>query len=314
MLLLSLLSCSQSSKPQDPDSLDEWIGLLITPEQIILSVGQETQLTATALNANHESVNLTDSVDWMVEFYDVLSISEALDSEGLLSAISEGNSRIYAQYETLRSQYVDVIVTSATLEELTITPSEISLTEGDRVQLQAIGTFSNGDSGNVTQQSRWITGNSAIAQFDDPGILEAVGIGTTSIYASYDSIDSSSVTVDSAPYVENGRPDLIIEDISVQGSGEDAIVSVVATNQGARGASGFWLDVFVGPDTPEFHSIGDSFYWIEYLGPNQGRTIALPLSLYGDSTVWSVIDTTELVNESHENNNIENTPFSASQQ
>jgi hypothetical protein len=307
MLMTMLLGCTSGEDPSPPSTQAEIIGLLVTPEQIILPVGQEIQLQATGLTGDHEAINLTESVEWMVEYYNIIEVSESLDSEGVLTAQSAGLSRIYAQYNELRSPYVEAIVTEAELEELSVSPSQLVITEGDQMQLEAYGSFSDGESGTLTQQVRWVTENAAIAQFAENGIVEGVSVGTTSISAIYDDTVSSEVNIEVKPYVENGKPDLIVEDLLSQQDDGSVIISTTIVNQGSNGATGFWLDLFIGSTEPDFNDIGDVFVWIDYLGPNRGIILENEFTIQGTTTIWALVDTTLLITESHENNNKKST-------
>ena len=128
-----------------------------------------------------------------------------------------------------------------------------------------------------------------------------------------DKQESKEVSVEVKPYVVNGKPDLIIETIVDQQDGDTTIISTTLVNQGSNGAEGFWLDIFVGSLEPDFHDIGDVFIWVDYLGPNRGLTVQSELSIQGTTTVWGLVDTTKLIEESHENNNKESITVTVTQ-
>lgn len=284
------------------------LGIVITPDSLILPVNGQVQMQATGLNEDRETVNLTSSVDWFVEYYSILTISGDLDSEGLVTALSEGNSRIFAEYGGLKSNYSNVIVTSADLDRISITPNEVQIIEGDKVQLKASATFSNGETGDFTDQVRWITDNGSVVQFEDTGTLLAVGEGETEVYASYEALvsDPADITVD--PYYEGGRPDLLITNAFSESQGETQRIQYTIKNQGTQSAIGFWVDVFNGGQAPELMDIGVDYHWFEYLGPGHESTKSFELSLPNLATYqWLIADTNNNIEESHENNNISQT-------
>ncbi len=295
-------ACTPDKSPGDELDL---IGLLITPDQMIISVGDSAQLKATGLTAGHESVDLTSSVDWSVERFSIAQISDSLDNEGVLSANGEGSTRIFASYGDIDSPYAEVIVTEAELERLTVSPNQLEIIEGDWVQMTATAYYSNGESGDVTAQSRWITENGSIIQFDAPGKVEAVGVGDTTIHAELDGISSDSVEIDVDPGSENAKADLRIMDVEGAISGGKAILSIKLKNQGLKGATGFWVDVFLDQSTqPEFNSLGTEYIWIDYLGPNHYRMLDVEIPVNNSSTdIWILADTNQDVVESHEANN-----------
>jgi hypothetical protein len=193
-------------------------------------------------------------------------------------------------------------VTAAEIEELTIAPTELILSEGDQVQLQAIGRFSNGVRGNLTQQAHWRTSNANIVQMETLGIVEAVGIGETTITAHYEELDSEEIAVTVLPFVENGKPDLIVENINYS-EAENTIVTATIVNQGSVRSTGFLVSAFVRDEAPDYSDLGDDFSRIEYLGPNHGTTVQFELELFGNDTIWVYTDTNNQIQESHEYNN-----------
>lgn len=306
MIFALILSCtSPEQETAEPVTEEEAVvGVLITPDQSILSVGQNLQLKATALTSLHNSIDVTESVDWMVEYYDVVDISEELDSEGVLTALSEGNSRIYAEYAGVKSPYSDIIVTEASLLSLTIEPNEIELMEGQQLQMKAIGAFSDGAEGNVTQQVRWVTEDADIVQFRENGVLTASGVGTTQIQAKWERLNSDPVEVKVNPYVENGRADLVFESLDIVWQDDDVVLEVVLLNQGSIGAEEFWVDLYYQEEAPEVNQIGDIFGQVPYLGPNQGIGLTFEIDYWNTNTLWLFADSTDSINESHENNNL----------
>ena len=296
-----LLACTHPQSNDTSSAISDWLGLIITPEETVLPVGHSVQLSAIGLTKNRDTVDLTESVEWMVEDYSVLEISENLDSEGLLTALEPGNSRIYALYEDLKSPFAQFIVTDAELEQIDIEPSDIILQEGEQLQLQAIGTFSDGSRGNMTSQVRWITGNSTILRFPAAGIATGITAGETTVHVALDRMESQPVSARVSPLNSNGKPDLVIQEI--QSTAFGAQVTII--NQGQAIASDFWVDAYVGGNEPSIGNIGDGFVWIEQLNPNYAMVIDIDVSLQGSGYYWIFVDSNNDVVESHENNNIQ---------
>lgn len=304
MYWLLTLSCSEPKVQDTVTDETEILGLVVTPNDMIIPVSGRTQLQATGLYPDRSTVDLTSSVEWFVEYYAVLNISEDLDSEGELVAISEGSSRVYAEYEGIKSNYANVIVTAASVDRISITPNELQLIDGDQVQLQATATFTNGESGLFTQQVRWITDNGAVVQFDEYGLLQAVGQGETEVTAVYEEIISDPVEIEVMPYYEGGKPDLRVTDASIEDRSATRIVRTTITNQGSQSAIGFWLDIFNQSSEPAINDVGDDYHLFEYLGPGHSTSheFEMPLSSAVPSP-WLMVDAADEIEESHENNN-----------
>ena len=284
---------------------DPLVGLLVTPNNLILPVGSTVQLEAIGLTENRETRILTDSVEWNIEHYAIGTISDNLDEEGLLQTHSEGSTRLYAQIDDIRSPYVDIIVTEATLERLSIHPNEIDLVEGETTELTATAYFSNGSSGDFTQQVRWVTDDGSIAQIPKPGEIKGIGVGETRIHATYEMTESESIPVEVQPFYENGTPDLIIEEATGFIYDGTAHMEVRIKNQGNASAHNFWVDVWAQRTTePQEYDVGDDYKDIPYLSPNHYATLSFEFP-YGNNIgqSWVHIDTTNAIEESRESNN-----------
>ena len=305
MILTLLLACTASPEQNPAISAEEEtiVGILITPEQSILSVGQTAQLKATALTSLRNSFDVTESVEWMVEYYDIIDVSEDLDSEGRLTGLSEGSSRIYAQYNDIQSPYSTVIVTKAALVSIEISPQNVSLQEGQQLQMSATGLFSDGAQGNITQQVRWLTADPDVIQIRANGVLVANGVGTTQVQAKVDRLSSAQTQIVVNPYTEHGRPDLVFEETEIVWYEETPVLETVLVNQGAVGAEEFWVDLYYQAGKPDINQVGDSFGLVQYLGPNQGTRLAFELDYWNTTALWLFADSTDVIDESHENNN-----------
>ena len=301
--MLFFLSCTfQKEIPQEESNL---VGLLVTPNKIILPVGSEVQLEAIGLTDDRDTRTLTDTVVWNVEHYSIATISDNLDEEGLLSTHSEGNTRVFAQIDDIRSPYVDIIVTEATLERLSVHPNEIDLVEGETRNITATAYFSNGSSGDFTQQVRWVTADGSIAQIPQAGEVKGVGVGETRIHATYEETESESIPIEVQPFYENGKPDLIVQDATGYIFEGMAYLEVRIKNQGNASASNFWVDAWAQRTVePEEFDVGDEYKDIPYLSPNHFAMLSFAFP-YGEISgeSWIQIDTTNAVEESRENNN-----------
>jgi Bacterial Ig-like domain (group 2) len=69
------------------------------------------------------------------------------------------------------------------LVSVAITVPDASLPKGTTEQLQAIGTYRSGKTGNVTSSTTWGTGSAAIASVSTTGVVTGTGLGGTTITA-----------------------------------------------------------------------------------------------------------------------------------
>jgi len=295
-LMLLLAGC------RGDQEVEGLVGILLSPDPVIVPIGGNAQLVATGLLDERETIDMTALVSWEVDGAYV-QVSDALDEEGLLDGISEGSASISAVYGDIESPWISVQVTDAQLERLSVDPDSVSAGVGDQIKLSATATFSDGATGDVSSQVRWITGDAGVAIIESDGQMSAVGEGSTSIEVKWDEVSAPSVSVSVSS--GGGTPDISIASVSGEIAGGYLDLSVQLANTGAASATDFWVDVFVDPSgTPSSDDIGTDYSWVSYVGADS--TTTLEFSIYtgsGSHSIWVLADTADDVDESNESNN-----------
>jgi hypothetical protein len=281
----------------------EVLGILVTPDDLVLPTGEAAQLRVTGLLPEHESVDLTASVTWSVDDEGVARVSDALDEEGWLQAVAPGVAEVQALYGDVASPEVRVQVTDATLERLSVAPARVDLAVGDSVELAATATFSDGSTGDFSSQVRWVTEDAGVARFGEGARLDAVAAGETIVRASFEDHDSDGVPV---VVVAAAEPNLLVSAASGSISGGVLDLEVTVRNDGATGASDFWVDVFIDPDgTPAAGDIGEEFTLVPYAGADSTASLSFQIPVdSGDHTVVVFVDTNDDIEESDETDNL----------
>jgi hypothetical protein len=83
-----------------------------------------------------------------------------------------------------------------------VSPTNPTITNGTSQQFTATGTYSDGNTRNVTSQTTWTSSSSAVAVVNAGGLATGVSAGTTTIYATLaGQSGSSTLTVQVAPLV-----------------------------------------------------------------------------------------------------------------
>jgi hypothetical protein len=94
--------------------------------------------------------------------------------------------------------YVPVTINSSptaaprTLSYISITPANPSIVNGTTVQLNAIGTYSDNSTQDLTSQVTWSAFYPTIATINTAGLISAVGNGTTTVSASLGNVTGST--------------------------------------------------------------------------------------------------------------------------
>jgi hypothetical protein len=278
------------------------VGILVTPSTLVVPVGGDVQLLATGLYDNRTSRDITAAASWLSSNAGIASVSDRLDSEGLVSGDSEGEALVTASLQGIESVPAQVTVTNAALLGLTVEPGELTLEVGSEVQLQAIAAWSDGNRGDAAGQVRWLTDDGAVAQLASGGILTAAGTGGTHIHAEWNDISSPQVRVE---VLQSAKPDLSITGVQGVAGSDDVTITVTIQNTGSAGAAWFWVDVFLDfQGTPGPSDYGDAYGLAEYAGPGDSVTgsFTLPASP-GSHQVSAFVDLVGEVEESDESNN-----------
>lgn len=94
--------------------------------------------------------------------------------------------------------FVDV----STLTSLAVSPANLALARASRSQLAARGTFSDGQSYDLTQSVRWVSSNAAVANVSFTGEVQGQAVGNATVTASSSGQSGSvNVTVNGATLV-----------------------------------------------------------------------------------------------------------------
>lgn len=141
-------------------------------ENSVLNVSETVQLSLEISPANYES-----TIEWTSEDPSIASV----DSEGLVTAVSEGTTTITATLESGESASCNVSVSSSIIRVylIKLNVEKISLKVGGTTQLSATILPSNATNKTIT----WSSSNSNVASVDKNGKVTAKAEGTAVITA-----------------------------------------------------------------------------------------------------------------------------------
>ena len=146
--------------------------IVLNPETLELEVGQTATIGATVLPED-----TTDkSLSWKSSYEAVATV----DQEGKITALMAGEAIItaIANARTGVQAYAHITVKDVQVESVTVSPALVSLSEGETCQLTASVLPAN-----ARQDVEWASQNKEVATVDENGLVTAVRVGTTRIYA-----------------------------------------------------------------------------------------------------------------------------------
>jgi len=158
----------------------------ITPFSPTVLVGFNTNLVATGLYSDNTTRDLTALVTWASSAADVAGISNANGSRGLLSPISAGKATLTAVYQGITGSDA-VLVSSATLTGITVSPAVTTLASHTTQPFTALGTLSDATTLDITSYVTWLSTMPTIASISNAngsrGVASALSTGTVTISA-----------------------------------------------------------------------------------------------------------------------------------
>ncbi|MGE5207229.1 MAG: beta strand repeat-containing protein [Chlamydiota bacterium] len=166
----------------------------MTPSSAQIAKGTTQQFAATGKYSDGSSKNLTNSVTWGSSAASIAGIS----TSGVAWASQPGSANITASDGAIQAS-ATLTVIAAPLVSISVSPANLSLAAGTRLQLSAIGVFQDGSTQDLTTSVTWATNDPAVATVSTTGLLLASETGTARVAASKGSISTTvGVTVKSA--------------------------------------------------------------------------------------------------------------------
>ncbi len=163
--------------------------IAVSPNNATVPAGVPQQFTATGTFSDGSSQDITSTVTWISSDGTVATISNS----GLANGAAPGSATISASLASL-SRSASLVVTSAVLQSITVTPVNPTLAVGTTVQLTATGSYSDGSTQDVTSVAGWASSIGGVASIDVAGLVTARKIGTATVSATVGTV-TGSVTV-----------------------------------------------------------------------------------------------------------------------
>lgn len=158
----------------------------LTPSTGTTPLGFTRQFIAIGYYTDSTSQVLTAQASWSSSDTTKAFISNASSSHGLLSTVGLGAVTIEAVFNGVTGSTTHT-VTSATLVDLTLTPSSVSVAQGASVSLSALGAYSDGSTQDLTSTVTWSSLAPGTAQVSNAsgsqGMVTGVTVGTATIRA-----------------------------------------------------------------------------------------------------------------------------------
>lgn len=172
--------------------------LSITPANLAAAVGLVQELHAGGVFSDDTTQDLTAQATWSSSAAAVAGVSNVKGSRGSVTAVGAGSAVITAAFGGLQAS-TNLTVSAATPTSLSITPANPSVALGSAEQFHVTGTFSDGTTADLTGQATWTSSTALLAVISNAlgskGLVTALGLGATTITASYAGFRASTMLV-----------------------------------------------------------------------------------------------------------------------
>jgi hypothetical protein len=191
----------------------ELTAIEVTPASATIELDQTQQFTATGVYSDGSENDITDAVEWAVSNSDPPVAT--IQSGGLATGKNGGTTSVTASFEGMTGS-ATLTVIAASLIEITISPSTLTMQEGDTQQFSATGFYDDGTTRDLTSEVAWISDNPGIVSIDETGLSTAQSTGETFVSADLPGLTSNFATVTveagqapvASPHIQAGEIDV----------------------------------------------------------------------------------------------------------
>jgi hypothetical protein len=168
--------------------------IAVTPANPSVALGLTQQFTATGTFTDGSTQNLTNSVKWSTSNTTATTISPS----GLALGLVTGSATIQAASGLITGS-TTLVVSTAALSSIAVTPATPTITQGVTQQFTATGTYTDSSTQDVTSSVTWSSSNKSVATISSLGLATGGVSGDSTIQATYKSVTgTATLTVSSA--------------------------------------------------------------------------------------------------------------------
>jgi len=169
------------------------VSIAITPGTTKLAQHTGRRYTATATLANGDTLNVTNLSSWSSSDATIATVGS---STGVVQAEAVTNpdnpvtitvSYTDATQHTV-TQNIALDVTNATVQTITVTPSQASIPVGIQKSFDATGAFSDGTTQDIATNVTWSSSLGSVASITASGVAMSLSEGTTNIAAVFEGV------------------------------------------------------------------------------------------------------------------------------
>lgn len=170
----------------------------ITPVSSTVVAGLTRQFTATGLYSDGSTLDISRSVIWASSNIQLATLNaNGNTNSGLVTGLAPGDAQIRATLDG-KLGTASLTVTNASLTGISVTPLNPSVAAGFNRQFNAIGSYSDGSTADLTTAASWASGTVSVAamnasQQPDSGQARGLSAGSSLITARLAGVEGSTL-------------------------------------------------------------------------------------------------------------------------
>ena len=164
------------------------VSIQLNPQSPTIAAGTTQPFTATGTFSDGSTQDLTTSVSWNSSLLSVATIA----ASGLANGIAAGQSTVTATAGSVSASTL-LTVNPATLNAITVSPTNPIIAAGTTQAFTATGLFSDGSTQNLTASVTWGSLTSSVAAINSSGLATGLAPGQSTITASLGSVSNSAI-------------------------------------------------------------------------------------------------------------------------
>jgi trimeric autotransporter adhesin len=176
------------------------VSIAVIPANPSIAYGTSQQFAASGTYTDGSIQPLTTTVTWSVLDPTIATISNGSGSQGLATSVAQGMTTVTATLGAV-SGSTGLTVTPASLVSIAVTPANPTIFNGTNQQFTATGTYTDNSTQDLSSLATWASTVASIATIGNAtgsqGLASAVGVGTTSITATWLGVTSPATTLTS---------------------------------------------------------------------------------------------------------------------
>lgn len=174
----------------------------VTPAALAFAKGTTKVLVATGTYSDGTVQDLTTQATWSSGDPSIVTVSNAVGSQGVLTGVAAGSTTITATVSGVAGT-ASASVTDASLTSVSVSPATLQIASGTNFQFTATGLYSDGTSQDLTSSVTWSSSDTDTATISNSatsrGLAHGVAVGTVTLTATLGaSSGTASLTVSSA--------------------------------------------------------------------------------------------------------------------